>query len=329
MARRFRFLSLTLALGVLPLPGCTASWAVRVPPPPVTGVPDRPPDASPTAEVPSPYHTVADGGVRDEGTRATLDRTGYNRPDVRPRPQPEPQEAPPQPQLEPVPSHPEILAVARAPEEPLVAALRCYLNKQPDEAVEILNRYDAKNQEMLLRLLPLVVRCTEGSLGNATPQELATLMEELDKVAEPVRALAPLEITRMVFCQRINGFGAYVPLEGTPTFRAACPGQPGERVQVYAEVRNFKSKVRPDGQYATTLASKVEIRDLHDKLIWSYKFDSKDDASRTPRQDYFINYRFDIPANLTPGHYVLSIEVEDVLSDAHRPTAKSYDFMVK
>jgi hypothetical protein len=330
MARQFRFLSLTLALGVLPLPGCMAPWGARVAPPPVSGVPDRPPEGNLTAQGPSPFHGAGEGGLRDEGTGANVDRTVYSgSTDPRSRPRPDVPEAPPPqagpPELTPVPAG----QTRAAPDDPLVVALRFYLDKRPDEAVEILKRYDAKNQEMLLRLLPLMVRFTEDSLAKAPPQELATLTEEVEKVAEPLRALAPLEITKMVFCQQVEGFGNYKPLEGTPTFRAAGPGQPGERVRVYAEVRNFKSELR-DGMYVTKLASSAQVIDLEKRVVWSCDFAGQDDVSRTPRQDYFINYRFDIPPCLSPGQYVLSIQVHDALDGSKRAAAtKSYDFRVK
>jgi hypothetical protein len=328
MARQFRCLSLTLALGVLPLPGCVFSGGTRVPPPALTGVIDRPPEGGPPAQDPSPYHAAADGGVREDAARPSVARTGYTgRPAAAPRPQPEPPQEPPPPEAGPPPKL-EAVPVARPPDEPLVAALRCYLDKRPEAAVEILNRYDPKNQEMLLRLLPLVVRCTESSLANAPPLELARLTEELEKVAEPVRALAPLEITKMVFCQEIAGFGNYKQLEGTPTFRAAGQGQPGERLHVYAEVRNFKS-VPDNGFYVTRLASSVEVRDLDGRAVWRHAFKGEDDRSRTPRQDYFINYRFYVPPCLSPGQYVLSIQVRDALNEDRPAAAKSYDFVVK
>jgi hypothetical protein len=328
MARPFRFLSLTLALGVLPLPGCITAWGLRAPTPAAKGLPDRPPDGSPAAQDPPPYHAPEDGGVRDEGAGSNVARIRYNAPEPRPRPQLEPPQETPPPQVGPPKLDPVLTAAHPAPDEPLVAALRCYLDKHPDEAVEILRRYDAQNQEMLLRLLPLVVRCTEGSLARAAPQELVTLTEELEKAAEPVRALAPLEITRMVFCQRIDGFGDYKPFEGTPTFRAAGPGQPGERVHVYAEVRNFKSEPR-NGMYVTCLASSAQVIDLEKRVVWGCEFKGEDDRSRTPRQDYFINYRFEIPPCLRPGQYVLSIQVRDALNKDRPAATKSYDFMVK
>src|SRR5262249_22125880 len=85
---------------------------------------------------------------------------------------------------------------ASAPEEPLITALRSFLQKRPTEAVETLKRYDAASQEMLLCLLPLAVRLTEGNVEQARPQEADALVEQLHSLALPLRARAPLHIEK-------------------------------------------------------------------------------------------------------------------------------------
>jgi hypothetical protein len=234
---------------------------------------------------------------------------------------------------EPVVGHLEV----KAPDEPLVQALRCFLNKQPAEAVELLQPYAKDNQEALLALLPLAVRLTEGDLKTAGPQELNATLEQLQSLSQPLARHAALRIEKLCFCREIRRFGLYDPLpDACPAFRAAGDGRRGELIRIYAEVRNFCSKL-DSPYYVTKLASKVEIylqgqgtSDKKDKPIWVWDFsaqsDRSPDRSRTPRHDYFINYEFCVPANLPPGHYTLWVQVEDRLSP--RVARRSLDFEV-
>jgi hypothetical protein len=217
-------------------------------------------------------------------------------------------------------------------EEPLLQALRCFLNKQPAEAVELLKNYDKDNQEALLALLPLAVRLTEADLKKVGPQELSATLEQLHSLTEPIARHAALRIDKLCFCREIRRFGVYDPLpDACPAFQAGCDGRRGELIRVYAEVRNFASKLQSP-YYVTELASKVEIylQGTKDKPIWQYDFsvqpERNADRSRTPRHDYFINYEFGVPSNLPPGHYTLWIQVEDRLSP--RTARRSLDFEV-
>jgi hypothetical protein len=217
--------------------------------------------------------------------------------------------------------------IVKSAEEPLVQALRCFLNKQPAEAVELLRQYDKANQEALLALLPLAVRLTEGDLKTVSPQELNATLDQLQTLTQPLARRAALRIDKLCFCREIQRFGVYDPLpDACPAFRAGGDGRRGERIRVYAEVRNFASK--PDSPYyVTELASKVEIfrQGTKDKS-WSWDSSVQPDRSRTPRHDYFINYEFCVPNNLPPGHYTLWIQVEDKLSP--RSARRSLDFQV-
>jgi hypothetical protein len=57
------------------------------------------------------------------------------------------------------------------------------------------------------------------------------------------------------------------------------------------------------------------------------------DLSQTPRQDYFLNFQFHVPAKLEPGLYVLRVTVEDVTpaagaNRAERTAERTLDFRV-
>src|SRR5436190_2042196 len=79
------------------------------------------------------------------------------------------------------------------------AALRCYMDRSPDEAIAHLQVGDPASQELLLSLLPVVARLAEG--GKSTPRDTALVLDQLDTLVEPVRAKAALVIDKVCFCR--------------------------------------------------------------------------------------------------------------------------------
>src|SRR5262249_35179763 len=96
-------------------------------------------------------------------------------------------------------------------EAPVLAALRCCLEKRPAEAVHILAVYDKRNQDVLLCLLPLAARLAEGSLSQASPQEVSAILTQLNSVMIPLRPMSALTISKMCYCRAIEKFGSYEP----------------------------------------------------------------------------------------------------------------------
>ncbi len=323
MTRQVGSLALAVGLGALLASGCASLWATN--PPAVERVREPEPkgDAGPPG---SSYNPLVTAGPLAEPRQDPEFAKAVHHPEPPREPEPPPTPAEPPP---PAPQAVVTLEPKVEPDEPLLAALRCYLQKRPEEALELLQRYDKANQEMLLALLPLAVRLTEGTVDDAKPQELAALIDQLHSLSLPLRKRAPLRIAKMCFCREIQRFGRYEPLrEDEALFQAGCEGRPGDQVQVYVEVRNFTSEQQ--GPYnVTKLASNLEVRNYEGKAVWSYAFPDEPDTSRTPRQDYFINYRFHVPAELAPGPYTLWITVQDVLTNPPRPpTRRSLDFRV-
>src|SRR5262245_23549312 len=197
----------------------------------------------------SPYHAHPvpppdlEAGRKDEQVRQTP-YPGPTPPDET-APPAEPRKAPDSAPDLPViqtrlPAAPETEARAKPPADPpLVGALRCFLEKRPEEAVALLQCYDKPNQEILLGLLPLARRLTEGSLNRTSRQEVSAMVDQLQSVAVPLRTRAELVIDKMCFCEQVKGFGVYKALPEDHAFQAATADRPGELVQVYVELRNF------------------------------------------------------------------------------------------
>jgi hypothetical protein len=208
---------------------------------------------------------------------------------------------------------------------PLVAALRCYLNKKPAEAVIWLERYDRLNQDLLFCLLPLIARLSEQGLQKSDRRDLANVVAQLERLTNLLRPAAQLTIDKMCFCDQIDRYGVYHALDEDHAF------QPGEVVQVYVELQNYSSFTMKekdvDYRYCIQLASRMEIRDFNGQIAWCKDLKDADrrDESLTPRRDFFINYPLQVP-RLPPGPYTLWLIVTDV--PTKRKTEHTLDFRI-
>jgi hypothetical protein len=204
-----------------------------------------------------------------------------------------------------------IQSAAKEPEEsPLVTALRFVLNKKASEAFDALQAYDKPTQEILLALLPLAARLSEGGLDKASPQEIAVILEQQDRLANLLRGRTALSLERACFARRIDGFGQYDPLPSPPVFTAGTDGHHGDRTLFYAEVKNFLNKF--DGKvHKIHLTAHEEVYSSDGQFCWRRDLRDEPTYSLSPRQDVFVSFRFAPPPNLRPGSYVLVVAVKD------------------
>jgi hypothetical protein len=331
MTRRVGILPLSLTLSAVLSAGCVSPGNDKAPLLPDWPRPAPEPPAQTAAAAPRPS-LPADWSIReqarpDPGIRQAIypETVREQKPPAKPAGEP-PETPAATEQPDPLPA----FEIRTKPEEPLVAALRCCLDKHPAEAVDYLKGYDRPNQEALLCLLPLAARLSQGGLDGARPQEAAEMLDGLHSLELSLRQRASLRIEKMCFCKWIESFGRYEPLaDGHAAFQAGSAGRMGEPVYVYAEVRNFAS-TEPGPVHAIRLTSWGEVRDYaQGKTVARINFDNKADESRSVRQDLFVNYSFRVPAHLPPGPYTLWIYVQDALAPSTRPPAqKSLDFQV-
>ncbi len=207
-------------------------------------------------------------------------------------------------------------------EPELVAALRCFMDKRPDTALPHLNRYEPENQDVLLNLLPLTARMSEGPLSHADPQEIAIILDQLQGIALALQPKASLVMDKACFCRQVRKFGVYEALGERPSFRQ------GELVEVYCEIRNVtceRSKLQ-SGDYRTQLQSSLEIRNA--ATGWNIRSrNGKADVSHTPQHDYYLHYKFAIKDDMRPGSYVVMLEVVDVPTG--RRASRKLEFVVR
>jgi hypothetical protein len=196
------------------------------------------------------------------------------------------------------------------PEPPLVAALRCALQKHPQEAQRLLDKYDKADRDLLLALMKLTAGIGEKEVLKLDAAEMAATLDQLAALTAHLRQRAGLSLDRVCFCKKIDGYGQFEPVPASHSFQPGSEGRPGDRVHVYAELRNFGSRLN-DGQYETTLASTLEIRDMQNRQVVALNLGSCVDRCQSRRQDYFLNVQFHVPPKLPAGVYTLQIVVED------------------
>jgi hypothetical protein len=196
------------------------------------------------------------------------------------------------------------------PDAPSVRVLRGLLEHHPDEEIkEQLKPYDQATRESMLLLLGSIAQLEQGGgIARISPRDLATWTDRLNLLSVSLRSRSQLILDRMCFCRWIKNFGDFEPLPPEHTFF-----QPGEMAHVYVQVRNFSSR-REKEQYVTVLKGRVEIfdennRDASPPITWGPE--TRVDVSASPRQDFYINFRFRVPPSTPAGLYTMRISVED------------------
>lgn len=213
-----------------------------------------------------------------------------------PRPDPAPQR--------PKETHPDPVPRVEAPSVQVLRAL--HEQHSEEEINEQLKSHDPPTRELMLVLLQSVTQLEQvGGIARMAPRDLAVWTDRLNSVTASLRGRAQLILGRMCFCSYIKNFGDFTPLEH------AC-FQPGEVAHVYVEVRNFSSRRQKD-RYVTVLKGRLEIFDENNRnsppITWVSR--PRYDVSITPRQDYYINFRFEVPVNCPAGLHTMRIAVED------------------
>lgn len=189
---------------------------------------------------------------------------------------------------------------------PLVVALRYCHEKRINDALDALKSFDPINQEALLTLLPITVRMSEGSLDRGDPEEIAIILEQLQSLITTLQPRAALRMEKLSFCKFARKFGVFEAIEGKPSFRA------GDIVDLYAELRNISCEKHQSrmGDFRIRTSSTLEIREAGGNSGWRKEV-PKIEFSRTVQHDFYHHYRFELP-DLTPGPYLLSVEVADL-----------------
>jgi hypothetical protein len=222
-------------------------------------------------------------------------------------------------------------------EEPLVAALTCFLKQEDpkaaaEEAIRHLDRYGDATKEWFRRVLPIMARLTRTGLDQLPQEEIALMQDQIETLLLTLRARSTLAIEKMCFCADIDADGKHKPLPEAHAFLPACGDRPGEQVLLYVELRNVGS-IRKGTCYETRLSGVVKIHpegaDAGSAPAYSRNLKAQNRPLRTPTlcNDYFHSYCFYLPS-MPAGKYVLTLEVTDETTQPPRTAVKKLPFVV-
>lgn len=218
-------------------------------------------------------------------------------------------------------------------EPPLLAAVRAYLDNHPEQAIEQLKALDKPNQELMLQLIPALVRASRMNLQQASPLELGVLLGQLETPVAALSARAPLVVEKSCFCRAVKNYGRYDPWPDRHAFA------PGSLAGLYVEVGNVPSvpaSTPSDGPgFITELVCTLQVRDaagtpipLVDRKTRKpvpMLYDTKRDFTHSAIRDYFVVFWFPVPPR--PGAYTVSFEVRDPAG--HRAVERIMPFRVQ
>lgn len=128
---------------------------------------------------------------------------------------------------------------------------------------------------------------------------------EPEAVAEPKQEPG-LKIAELKLCRRVDGFGAFSPIE--------TPLKPGSLVLVYCEMAGIGYEARGE-TFVSRLGSRLSIRSSKDQnIVWERDLGIAEDICHKERRDYYVTYRVLLPGTLAPGTYVLELAQTDLLT---------------
>lgn len=215
-------------------------------------------------------------------------------------------------------------------DHPLMATLRAYLEQDEQAATRQLEASSLANVELMRTLLPLVVRASRQELDRSRPEEVQARLREYQELTRQLQAHLGLAISKLCFCRKKpEGFGLYDELPWNCSFESGVDGQPGEKVLVYVELKNFASKQR-GGTFETAFAGSIELRDLQGRSVAKISFPTVSERTLSLKQDCFVTFQFHVPPHVPPNRYTMWVEVRDVLAQENqaRVAKRSLDFRI-
>ncbi|MEE8169390.1 MAG: hypothetical protein V3T70_02470 [Phycisphaerae bacterium] len=131
-------------------------------------------------------------------------------------------------------------------------------------------------------------------------------LEALESLSSLIRDQADLQVPRVAFCTRADGFGVYDVVEPAE-FVAGRPTP----ILVYVEVENLRYEATDDDRHRARLTARLAILDRQGQEVWTHDAGDIADVCRHDRRDFFVALMVEIPSSLNPGQYTLKATVTD------------------
>ncbi len=174
------------------------------------------------------------------------------------------------------------------------------------EAVRVIDSLPEEEQEFWQSLMMSMNQYRASGIDSTRAEQLTESLDSLRTAAKKLQPLSKLAVRRLMFCDRIDGFGN---VNALPT----SDFNPGQRVLVYAEVQNFRSELTAEGDYRTEFAALIEfMKEGDDEVSETIRLPQILDRCDVERTDYFHSFELTLPA--LEGSYVVRIRLRDQLS---------------
>jgi hypothetical protein len=153
----------------------------------------------------------------------------------------------------------------------------------------------------------ILCRTVVGALIESAAADERTRAAGFRRAVRAIEELAPLEITDLRLCRKVNGFGSFEPVDPS-----ACKS--GQAVIVYCEMSGLRYEEVGE-MFHSRLATQVEIVSSQGGEPASKEsLGTADDLCRHRRRDYYVCYRINLPEKLSPGSYELRMTQDDLVA---------------
>ena len=143
-----------------------------------------------------------------------------------------------------------------------------------------------------------LLRAVEGPTASA---------DEVRAAFRVIEGRAPLEISDLQLCLKVERFGEYEAIE--PPVR-----RPGQQVVIYCQVDGVRHEETANG-FRSRLAGQVElVPEGGSAPAWTDSLGTGEETTRYRRKDFFIPYIFTIPRSVPPGRYLLRLTERDLVA---------------
>ncbi len=208
-------------------------------------------------------------------------------------------------------------------ESRLLAFMRLYLAKKPEEAVAQFSGYDKMRQELLLGLLSAAVVVNEDGTKSLNPEDVTNIVNLLKGMALPLFPKASLIISKACLCSTVRDYGVYEPIPARYLYL------PEGHMQIYIELQNYSKVLNKNGA-DIVLSSRVDFFTEEGNSIPNTHIDIRDPRWPTSSTGMTLDTHraisFYLPQALPPGKYKMKLQVEDV--PTHRTAEHTFDITI-
>ncbi len=147
---------------------------------------------------------------------------------------------------------------------------------------------------------------TEPQVVSSPEARFCEIARRLEDALAALRKECPLVVRNLAFATEIQSFGVIKTFD-------RYEFTVGQRVLLYAEVENLRSKVTSQG-YHTKTRGRVDIFDAEGKRVAEQQFSPTEEYCRNQRRDFFVGFEFNLPSHISPGRYSLELTIQDLHS---------------